>query len=527
MGTYNVTATYDGVTSSATEVTVTPGEVASVAISTEGVTNIEAGEKVAFDATASDEFGNLVEDESVTITWQNATADGTFEKTTAGSYDVVATIDEVDSEATTVTVEPAAVETVELEPDVDQTIVAGDDIEFDATAFDEFSNLVEDSNTEFTWTNATGDGVFENTTAGEYNVTATVDGVTSSPTTVTVLALANFTVSIDDYPTTVVEGDSVAVDVTITNVGDLEGTQTVTLSEFDGGEVDSDSLTLDAGDNVSRTLVWETDSSDVGKGTVTVATDNESAVTETIEVETAPTPTIRPSPASFEVTIDGVTDTVTEGELVTVDVTVENGGERRGTQEVTLSNGTGDVVNTTDLSLAGGEQTSLSLQWATTVGDAGEGSLTVESDDDTVTTDTIVVLEKPDPAFFELTDLEMPAAVDTGETFDVSVVVTNTGDSAGEQPIALSIDEIGIEETAMLTLEGGETETITVEEISVGNPGVYTVALSSENTSLSASVTVSDREDESVDSDRLPGFGVGLTLFVLLVVTLVSARRQK
>ncbi|ELY45623.1 GLUG motif-containing protein [Natronorubrum bangense] len=543
-GTYSVIATLDDVVSESVTVTLEPADIESVELEPADRQTITAGETVDFDATAFDAYGNLVEDDKTAFAWQNTT-DGTFEEATAGTYDVTATIDGVNSDTVSVTVEPANVDSVTIDPDAGQQLEAGTELEFDATAYDAFDNVVEESNAGFEWTNATAAGVFENTTAGTYDVTATIDSVTSPPTTVTVLAPANFSVAIDDYPTTVVEGDSMDVEVTITNAGDLEGTQNVTLSDFGGDEVDTESMTLGAGENSSRTLVWQTDSSDVGEGTVTVATDNESAVTETIEVEAAPIPT-RPSqsPASFDVTIDTVTDNVTEGEEVTVNATIDNSGQRSDTQEITLSNFEGDVVNTTEVSLSGGEQTSLSLSWLTTIGDADEGSLTVGSEDDTATTDAIVVLEKLDPAFFELTDFEVPSEVEAGETFDVSVVVTNTGDRVAEQPIVLSIDEAGIEETTLLTLEGSETEMMTLENVSVDSPGVYTVELSSDDVSVSGSVTVndgagdaddeasdqddtSDQEDGPIDSDGLPGFGVVLTLFVLLVTALFSVQRRK
>ncbi|MFP8890308.1 GLUG motif-containing protein [Natrialbaceae archaeon A-CW2] len=563
-GSYDVTAMLEDVSSEVMTVTVDPAAVETVEITPDAEQPIEAGEEVAFDATAFDAYDNIVENSNAEFTWTNAT-DGTFEQTIAGTYSVTGTIDDVTSEATTVTVEPAAVETVEIEPGAEQTIEAGEKLEFDATAYDAFENVVEDSNAAFTWTDATIGGVFENTTPGTYAVTATVDSVTSPQTNVTVQAPSNFNVSIDGYPTGVVEGDSVDAEVTITNVGDLEGTQNVRLSDFDGNEVDSQSVTLTAGENSSATLVWQTDSSDVGAGKLTVTTDNESAVTETIVVE-AETP--RRS-ASFDVTIYAVTDTVTEGEPITVNATIKNSGERRGTQQVTLSNFADEVVDTTEISLSRGEETSISLSWDTTIGDAGEGSLIVRSEDETATTHT-VVLEKSNPAIFELTDPEVPPAVEVGETFDVSVVVTNTGDRVGEQRLVVSVDEVDLEETTLLTLEGNESVRMALENVSVDTAGVYTVELSSDDDSLSGSVTVregeADADDESGDedgvagedetsdvggadsedkpgetdagvadetgnedgesaaSDGLPGFGVVLTLFVLLVATLVSDR---
>lgn len=341
---------------------------------------------------------------------------------------------------------------------------------------------------------------------------------------------------------------SVTVDEAVTD-GEDEVGFTITLETEDGDPVEDatvevdDAKDVDALDGIDSGDEKQTDadgkatftatSTDSGEFTVQFSEENAGSDTATATFEVEAQATSSPSPASFDVTIDAVTDNVTEGEMITVDATIQNNGERSDTQEVTLSNFGGGVVDTTEVSLDGGDQTSVSLQWLTPVGDAGAGSLTVASADDTATTDTVVVLEKPDPTFFELAALEVPADVEAGEPFDVSVVVTNTGDLATEQPIVLSIDGAGVEESRLLTLQGSDTATITFEDVSIDGPGVYTVDLSTDNVSISGSVAVNaedeagDQEGDSVDADDLPGFGVVLTLFVLLATGLFAVRRRK
>ncbi|MFC6752434.1 hypothetical protein [Halorubrum tibetense] len=96
--------------------------------------------------------------------------------------------DDIDS--TTVTIKDRVVEEVVIDPDEDQTITSGDDIDFSAEALDADGNVIEDDDGAFDWDAEGGtidsEGLFTETEAGEYDVTAEFDGVASSPTTVTV-----------------------------------------------------------------------------------------------------------------------------------------------------------------------------------------------------------------------------------------------------------------------------------------------------------------------------------------------------
>lgn len=110
-----------------------------------------------------------------------------------------------------VTVEllPAKVDSVTIQPDTDQTIMAGVDLIFTAEARDQFDNLITDETTDFTWGNATA-GVFNEEEAGNYNVTATYDGKTSAATKVTVNLVHNITQ--DKYYNTIQAAIDEAVD---------------------------------------------------------------------------------------------------------------------------------------------------------------------------------------------------------------------------------------------------------------------------------------------------------------------------
>ena len=188
-GDYDVTATYDDVTSLETTVTVEAGEADSIEISPEDET-AEAGSTVAYTTIAYDEYENEIGDVSEDTTWSiedgaGGSWDGNeYTTEVVGDWTVTGDYDDL-TDNTLLAVEPGAVDTVELTPSEDQTIVSGEKLEFSAEAYDAQGNLIADNVEAFDWQNALR-GVFYYETPGEYEVTATYDGVESEVTTVTV-----------------------------------------------------------------------------------------------------------------------------------------------------------------------------------------------------------------------------------------------------------------------------------------------------------------------------------------------------
>ncbi|MFO8110836.1 MAG: hypothetical protein R6U17_10020, partial [Thermoplasmata archaeon] len=184
-GEYDVTASYEGVTSEPTVVTVEPEDVDYVVISPDGTETITAGDTLEFTAYAYDRYDNLITDSTVEFAWQNA-ENGIFNKYIAGLYEVTATYKGVTSAPTIVTVQNDDVHTIDITPSADTTIKAGETVNFSAAAYDQYGNLIEEDDTLFTWQNTDTSGLFDNTDTGEYDVTASYEGVTSEPTVVTV-----------------------------------------------------------------------------------------------------------------------------------------------------------------------------------------------------------------------------------------------------------------------------------------------------------------------------------------------------
>ena len=97
----------------------------------------------------------------------------------------------------------------------------------------------------------------------------------------------------------------------------------------------------------------------------------------------------------------------------------------------------------------------------------------------------VAVLASSRPASFTVTDLAItPPEVVSGESVDVSVIVTNTGDLTGSHEVSLKINDV-IVQTEEVTLDGGGSKTIsfivtsdTIGEYNVdisGLPGMFEV----------------------------------------------------
>ncbi len=196
---YDLTATYDGVTSPVTVVTVEPAEAESLEISPQN-SEITAGDTQTYTATATDEWGNDfdVTEEAVWLddiddsewTDNEVTAYSAGEWTVTGEYEGI-------EETASLYVEPGEVDSVIIYPEEDQVVEEGEELEFDAEAEDGYGNLITDAVDDFDWQNAIN-GVFYETEAGDYDVTATYDEATS-PTTVVTVEPAISTMDIELY----------------------------------------------------------------------------------------------------------------------------------------------------------------------------------------------------------------------------------------------------------------------------------------------------------------------------------------
>jgi len=108
--------------------------------------------------------------------------------------------------------------------------------------------------------------------------------------------------------------------------------------------------------------------------------------------QTEDDPAPEPSPPNFEIKIDNTNSPVEEGEELNVTTTIENTGDQPDTQTITAT--VPDVGSATEtVSLNGSDSTIETVSVPTSSGDAGNYTLTVESDNDTAT--EAVTIETP------------------------------------------------------------------------------------------------------------------------------------
>jgi len=498
VGEYDVSAELDSVESDLTTVTVEAADVAEVEIEPETDQTITAGDTVEFEATALDAFDNIVEDDDSEFDWTNAD-NGTFDETAVGEYAVSAERDGVESDSVTVIVDPAEVETVEIEPADNQTITAGETVGFDATAIDEFDNIVVADDSAFGWENATDDGTFEQTDADSYTVTAEIDGVNSPTVTVTVQEtptafLSTLDIAGQGDDASITESDSEDITVDVENVGDQAGSFTIEMDIGDGAVQSSETTDeLDAGESETVTFESVTGSLAPDEYSVSVtAAESDLAGTLTVESEreSDPDPTPTPDPAAFLVSeLDTAPATPTPGGEVQMTVAVTNDGGSADSQELTfVFDGVEEQTKTVSLSGDDSETVSFTRE---SPAEPGTYELRVLSDDDDVST-TVAVQEPTDQSVFDLSEQTIePETPHTGEEMAVTTTVTNIGDDGGETNVSVLLD--GEQEvTKPVTLDATANETVTLPVTAPAESGTTNLTTTTPDSTVSTNVTVTD-----------------------------------
>jgi hypothetical protein len=119
----------------------------------------------------------------------------------------------------------------------------------------------------------------------------------------------------------------------------------------------------------------------------------------------------------------------------------------------------------------------------------------------TVEGNVVIVGAQPLQSDFEVSNLTpQTATVNESEEFDVSVDVENVGDLTDTQDIELDIvnDSTGtvvVSENQSVNLGAGANDTVTFENVSVSDAGDYTHTVSSDDDSVSGSLTVEESDD--------------------------------
>jgi hypothetical protein len=376
--------------------------------------------------------------------------------------------------------------------DVDETVAAGETLTVDyeventsgveATQDIEFAvdGTVEETNADLTLGGGetfAGQFSYETVEADVPGIDLSVSSANDSATaSVSVLTPAEFTVDIPET-TTPVEGEQLDVTATVENVGESEGTQSVTL---DVGALGSNStdVTLAGGQTTNVTLSVGTGAGDAGEYTATVSSADDSA-TESVTVL---------APAAFDVSITAPEE-VAAGTELAVDYTVENTGDIEATQDIEFAvNGTVEGTET-DVTLGGGETFTNTFVYGTAESDVPAVTVSVSSDDDSGS--AAVTVSEADIFAVEITSAE--DEVLRGETVTVDYTVENTGETPDTQDIEFTVDGAVEDTEPDVTLGGGETFSgqFSYETGSADVPGID-ITVASDNDTAERTVTVNE-----------------------------------
>ncbi|MFW6305140.1 MAG: GLUG motif-containing protein, partial [Candidatus Saliniplasma sp.] len=104
---------------------------------------------------------------------------------------------------------------IEIVPSDDLTITAGETIDFNATAYNQYGHLITDIDSDFTWQNTDSSGLFTETTVGIHEVKASNNTIESDIINVTVEAAEANDLQVTDDPGTVTAGESFQVTIDV------------------------------------------------------------------------------------------------------------------------------------------------------------------------------------------------------------------------------------------------------------------------------------------------------------------------
>ncbi|MFD1525960.1 MULTISPECIES: S8 family serine peptidase [Halolamina] len=263
--------------------------------------------------------------------------------------------------------------------------------------------------------------------------------------------------------TSVLEGDRVAVTAEIENTGTSEGTYTAGL-RVNGTVVATDSVRVPANETASLTMTHRFDQ----RGDYQLAVND--TLVGTLRVD-------RPAQVSVR-NVSLTSDRISANESANVSVTLENTGDRSGSQSVALlANETVVSTRTVDVPPRDTVQTTLSSRFS----DVGHYILAVNN----VTAGELTVTR---PANLTLTEATLETTrVSPDQSVNVSVTVSNTGGTTGMYTADLEWGDITLT-TTQLSVPAGATNS-TILQISFARDGTYDLAVNGVNV---GEVTVTD-----------------------------------
>jgi hypothetical protein len=253
---------------------------------------------------------------------------------------------------------------------------------------------------------------------------------------------------------TLLTGETLELVVTVTNVGDAEGTADLAVG-LDGADGTEAGVDVPPGETVQRTFSREMTEA----GTFAVSLNGETIGEVTVE----------PREPAFE-TDASVPDAVLVEEPIGVPVTVNNTGEGDGTLELRLGVD-GEEVATRTVMMSAGETTTVELE--TTATEPGTRTLSLNGE-----AIGEVTVGPREPAF-DVTGSLLTESISVEEPIEVAVEVSNTGTGDGDIELGLAVGgtDVGGETVAV---PAGETNSVDVSSSPIGETGTLPVTLNGE-----------------------------------------------
>ncbi|RAW43899.1 hypothetical protein DQW50_17200 [Halorubrum sp. 48-1-W] len=310
--------------------------------------------------------------------------------------------------------------------------------------------------------------------------------------------------------TDIVQGttDSVSVELTRDAEGvDSARTVTVGLSELtrtDGNEtlsssdidLDQQSLELDRSESADIDVaVSAPDDAPPGtyKGRLQAFTDDGGVISETVTITVI-------EDATFEVGLDGTPESVTAGEPISVNATIENTGDIADDRSIELLVA-GSVVNTTTVGLNATETKQICLSYPTTETDVGDDVSVGMRSPDMETAETLEILEDANLRL-DLVSADSPVAV--GDRIEAEVTVENTGEVSTNETVELLVDNTAVNRSEV-SLAGNEEHEVRLSYVATEDDIGETVPIELAVSDDTASGTIEVLEDANLRLDLLSG----------------------
>lgn len=221
----------------------------------------------------------------------------------------------------------------------------------------------------------------------------------------------------------IVSGETFEPTVHVTNIGDVPGNRSVSVTGLDGQVDETRNVSLGPGNSTTVTFTIETGGLKSGYYQYQVSTSEGTS--------TFPVRVLRPP--TFQVVSVNTTDTATRGRPIPVSVVLTNVGHLSGNQTVMLT-GPSDTYNRT-VEISGGQTMTLNFTVGTDALARGNYTYAVRTE---ASSERFHVRIRA--AEFDVTDLDGDGTYTVGDELRFSARLRNTGDAKGVQRVELRID---------------------------------------------------------------------------------------